>query len=171
MLRSPGIQRTLVEVTNLGSWLCLARKYLSLCFQKHTPAFHLPPPSFTFSGKPLSSVPAPRKLSHVVPQNAQKRARGLAPPRIPHPGGSELCSVWSGGCQRARRAAERNGEPLALDELHPWLPLSLGLHARRQDTAPPPALPRGGAWTHRVWVFDDQFVGQPSRPKPQDVSG
>lgn len=162
MLRSPGIQRTLAEVTNLGSCICLARKHLPLSFQKHTPAFHLPLPSFTLSGKPLSSVPAPRKPSHVIPQNAQKGARGPAPPRT-HPGGSELRSVWSGGCRRARSVRPT--------ELHPGLSRSLGLHRRRQGTAPPPALPRGGAWTHRGWVFDDQFVGQPSRPEPQDVSG
>lgn len=43
------------------------------------------------------------------------------------------------------------------------------MHRRGQDTAPLAPYP-AGAWTHRVWVFDDQFVGQPSGPKSQDVS-
>ena len=49
-------------------------------------------------------------------------------------------------------------------------PLAASEPQAAQKVPLPPNPHPAGAWTYRGWVFDDQFVGEPSSPEPQEVS-
>lgn len=130
--------------------------------------FPPPSPSFTFSGKRSSRSFVLATLACNSKKSPEEGARTRSSPG-PTRMGPNFAESSPAAAARVRSVESARRAP---HEAHLWLSLSPGLHggdtAQHSTCSPPyPA----GAWTHRGWVFDDQFVGEPSGPEPQDVSG